>query len=170
MTINEAHRLVKALVGEDDFHDVEDVLSSYYDLAQTEIATTVCPIRKSCTLKAGKNVLLPDDLYRLIYVSESYERTDRNHITTDGGGDVVIKYFAYPKKLYDDSPETTELEVDKRAQAAIPYYAAAQTVLSDSDMRRYYAFMDMYNSILANVNASDRENSRLRIVKTEEIQ
>ena len=44
MTINHAHKLVRALIGEDDFHDVEDILVSYYDIAQREIATTVAPI------------------------------------------------------------------------------------------------------------------------------
>lgn len=169
MNIEKANKLVKALVGEDDFHDVKDVLSSYYDLAQIEIATTVSPIRKSCLLKAGELVRLPEDVYRLISVSTSYERPDRNHVKIDGKEDAQIVYFAYPEKIYDNSPLNTEFEVDANTQSAIPYYAAAQVVLADSDMRRYYAFMDMYNNILANATAADKEKSVFRVVKTEEM-
>lgn len=169
MNIAQANKLVRAFIGEDDFHDVEDVLASYYDLAQTEIATSVAPIRKSITVDGG-DIRLPDDLYRLISVSASYERTDRSHISTERGGEVEIKYFAYPQKLCEHSSPETEFEVDIAAHSAIPYFAAAQTVLSDSDMRRYYAFMDTYNGILSNLTASDREKGVMRIVKMEGMQ
>ena len=170
MTINHAHKLVKALVGEDDFHDVKDILTSYYDIAQREIATTVCPIKKVRTVKAGEKILLPKDVYRLCKVSASYERTDTEHIIIEGSGVAQITYYAYPERLYDDTPGYTEFEVEAAAQSAIPYFAAAQVVLADSDMRRYYAFMDSYNSILANVDSARKSYATVKVVKTEEMQ
>ena len=169
MTINHAHKLVRALIGEDDFHDVEDILVSYYDIAQREIATTVAPIKKTCTIKAGEVEKLPKDVYRLINVSSAYERPDREHIKIEGDSVGIITYYAYPERLYDDTPGYTEFEVEPSAQSAIPYYAAAQVVLADSDMRRYYAFLDNFNSILANVSLAEKERATLRVVKTEEM-
>ena len=167
MTVGHANRLVRALVGEDDFHDVEDILSSYYDIAQTEIATTVAPIFKTATVPCGKKVTLPSDLFRLISVSSGYERHDKTHITVIGDGSAVIGYYAFPQKLTDDVMPSQEFEVSAHLAPAIPYFAAAQTVLADSDMRRYYAFMDMYNSVLANVSAGREGKSLLTVVDLE---
>lgn len=165
MTINDANRLVLALVGEDDFHDVKDVLTSYYDLAQVEIATTVAPILKTFEARKGSN-RLPDDFYRICHVPTAYSRTDRNHISVDG--DVTVKYYAYPTRLKDDADGTTEFEVVSEAQQAIPYYAAARTVLSDSDMRRYYAFMDLYSSVLSSVAQQNTAASVMTVVQLED--
>lgn len=169
MTIDQANRLVKKLVGEDDFHDVDDILTSYYDLAQREIATFAAPIRKSIVVKCGEKVALPEDIYRLANVSVSYRRIDMSHIIADGEGEATVCYLAYPKRLTDDSPLTEEFEVCREAQIAIPYFAAAQTVLADSDMRRYYVFMDMFNSILSNVSQNNLSSSKLTVVRTEDI-
>ena len=169
MTISQANKLVKKLVGEDDFHDVEDVLTSYYDLAQREIATTAAPIRKSITVKCGEEITLPGDVYRLANVSVGYRRTDMSHIIAEGDGEATVCYLAYPAKLTDDTPITAEFEVCEQAQSAIVYFAAAQTVLADSDMRRYYVFMDMFNSILSNVAQNESLSSKLTVVRTEEM-
>ena len=165
MTVGQANRLVKALVGEDDFHDVEDILASYYDIAQREIATTVSPIYRTVKVGCGVIAKLPKDLFRLISVDRGYERPDKTHIIAIGDGEATVGYYAYPAKLSDDAPQNAEFEVSDNAQSAIPYFAAAQTVLSDSDMRRYYAFMDMYNDILSNAASSE---SSIRIVRLEE--
>ncbi len=164
MTINDANRLVLALVGEDDFHDVEDVLTSYYDLAQLEIATTVSPIEKSFVAQAG-TVELPLDVFRLKSIDAGYTRIDKRNLKLDKSG--VIKYYAYPIRLKDDTSGDTEFEISPEAQRAIPYYAAARIVLADSDMRRYYAFMDMYNSILASISASNNSASVMTVIEME---
>lgn len=167
MTVKDANKTVKRLVGEDDFHDVEDILASYYSLAQIQIATTVAPIERSFEAECGVTVTLPNDLYRLISVKGSYRRTDAKHIYIDGEGYVTVRYYAYPRTLSDNCDPFYEFEVSPEAQAAIPYYAAAQTVLADSDMRRYYAFMDMYNSILTNVADSNQRASVVTVVDLE---
>lgn len=169
MTVKDANKTVKRLVGEDDFHDVSDILASYYSLAQIQIASTIAPIERSFEAECGVTVTLPDDLYRLIRVKGSYRRTDAKHIYVEGEGYVTVRYYAYPKPLADDCDENTEFEVCPEAQAAIPYYAAAQTVLADSDMRRYYAFMEMYNAILTNVEGSRQKKSVLTVVDLEEM-
>lgn len=166
MTIGEANKIVKSLIGEDDFYYVSDVIASYYGIAQKLIATTVCPIVKSATLKCGKNVLLPDDLYRIKSISNGYVRTDRTHVDIDGEGEAKVWYYAYPANISDDTPDTYEFELDPEAQSALPFYAAAQTVLADSDMRRYNAFIDNFNNILSNIAQADAKPF-LTVVKTE---
>ena len=169
MTVNDANLLVKKLVGDDDFHDVSDVLASYYDIAQREIATTAAPIRKTIKVLCGVSVALPKDVYRLANVSAGYVRDDINHITVEGVGEAVVCYLAYPQRIGENTDGTYEFEVCAEAQSAIPYFAAAQTVLADSDMRRYYAFMDAFNSILANVAESRMLSAKITVVRTEEM-
>ncbi len=166
MTVAQANRIVRALIGEDDFHDIEDVIASYYSIAQKQIATTVCPIIRGAFIECGKKTELPHDLYRLKSVPASYTKEGSSHITIEGDGQVYILYYAYPKNIPDDCEGTTEFEIDAEAQSALPFYAAAQTVLADSDMRRYYAYMDSYNNILSNIAAANK-HAVLNIIKTE---
>ncbi len=166
MTVGQANKIVRGLIGEDDFHDVEDVIASYYSIAQCQIATTVCPIIKTKTLVCGESVLLPDDLFRIKNIPASYTREGAHNILIDGKGTVQITYYAYPKALLDDCPENTPFELDEEAQNALPYYAAAQTVLADSDMRRYNTFMDTYNNILSNI-AVNNKHAIMNIVSLE---
>lgn len=166
MTVAQANRIVRALIGEDDFHDIEDVIASYYSIAQRQIATTVCPIIRGAFIDCGKKTSLPHDLYRLKSVPASYTKEGSSHITVEGDGQVYILYYAYPKTIPDDCEGTTEFEIDAEAQSALPFYAAAQTVLADSDMRRYNAYMDSYNNILSNIAAANK-HAVLNIIKTE---
>ena len=166
MTVAQANRIVRALIGEDDFHDIEDVIASYYSIAQRQIATTVCPIIRGAFIECGKKTELPRDLYRLKSVPASYTKEGSTHITIEGDGQVYILYYAYPKNIPDDCEGTTEFEIDAEAQSALPFYAAAQTVLADSDMRRYNAYMDSYNNILSNIAAANK-HAVLNIINTE---
>ncbi len=166
MTVAQANRIVRALIGEDDFHDIEDVIASYYSIAQRQIATTVCPIIRGAFIECGRRTELPSDLYRIKSVPASYTKEGSTHITVEGEGQVYILYYAYPQNIPDDCEGTTEFEIDIEAQSALPFYAAAQTVLADSDMRRYNAYMDSYNNILSNIAAANK-HATLNIVKTE---
>ena len=148
MTVAEANRIVMRLVGEDDFHHVGDILKTYYAVAQRQIATTVCPIEKSMPLFAGEKVILPDEFYRIKRINCDYEKYGRTIIAAE---DTKLIYYAYPADVVSDEDE---FEIDPEAQNALPFYAAAQLVLSDSDMRRYTVFMDSYNFILSNISAS----------------
>lgn len=166
MTVGKANRIVKSLIGEDDYYDVCDVIASYYNIAQKLIATTVCPIIKTIELPCGENVLLPSDLFRLKNISKGYTRVDATHVNINGNGQAKVTYYAYPAEIYDDSPDSTEFEIDPEAQSALPFYAAAQTVLADSDMRRYNAFIDSFNGILSNIASVDAK-AVITVVKTE---
>ena len=166
MTVAQANKIVRALIGEDDFCEIKDVIASYYSIAQRQIATTVCPIIRGAFVECGKKVPLPADLYRIKSVPASYTKEGSSYITVEGEGKVYIIYYAYPAPIPDDCDGTTEFEVDAEAQSALPFYAAAQTVLADSDMRRYYAYMDSYNNILSNIAAANK-HAVLNIIKTE---
>lgn len=164
MTINDANRIVMKLVGEDDFHDVEDILTSYYDLAQVELATTAAPIEKSFKAESGV-VKLPDDFYRLKSIDTGYTRKDNGHIELETDG--TVKYYAYPVRLKDDTDKSTEFEISPEAQQAIPYYAAARIVLADSDMRRYYAFTELYSGIVSTIAQNNSSASVMTVVELE---
>ena len=165
MTVAQANKIVRALVGEDDFCQINDVIASYYSIAQRQIATTVCPIIRGAFVECGKKVPLPKDLFRLKSVPAGYTR-EGGYITVDGEGSVYIIYYACPAPIPDDCDGSAEFEIDAEAQSALPFYAAAQTVLADSDMRRYNAYMDSYNNILSNIAAANK-HAVLNIVKTE---
>lgn len=147
MTVEEANKTVMRLVGEEDFHHVGDILRTYYSMAQKQIATTVCPIEKTMSLSAGVETELPREFYRIKRLNCDYIRNGR-FITAKE--DTVITYYAYPADIVSDDDE---FEIDPEAQNALPYYAAAQLVLADSDMRRYTVFTDSYNFILSNIAA-----------------
>lgn len=165
MTVAQANKIVRALIGEDDFCQIKDVIASYYSIAQRQIATTVCPIIRGAFIECGKKVPLPSDLYRLKSVPASYTK-EGGYITISGEGTVYVIYYALPAPIPDDCDQATEFEVDAEAQSALPFYAAAQTVLADSDMRRYNAYMDSYNNILSNIAAANK-HAVLNIVSTE---
>ena len=169
MTINQANDMVRGLIGEDDYHHMKGVLAGYYDIAQKQIATTVSPIRKTFTAECGVETELPENMNRLAKADKSYRRTDENHIIAEGGGSATVQYFAYPKDITELSDGDTEFEVSREAQNAIPYFAAAYAVLSDSDMRRYYAFMDMYNNVLTNISADSDARAVMTVVRTEDM-
>ncbi len=148
MTAAEANRIVMRLVGEDDFHHVGDILKTYYGMAQRQIATTVCPIEKSMPLFAGEKTRLPDEFFRIKRINCDYEKSG---LFITAAEDTRLIYYAYPADIVSDEDE---FEIDPEAQNALPFYAAAQLVLADSDMRRYTVFIDSYNFILSNISAS----------------
>lgn len=158
MTVERANNIVKSLIGEDDFHIFESSLTEFYNIAQRQIATTVCPIIKTVVLEGGENTL-PSDLYRIRSVSCSYQRQG-DKIFTEPKERFTLTYLAYPK---DVSDKASVFETDPEAQSALPFYAAAQAVAADSDMRRFNSFMDSYNNILENI-AAQKKSVSVRVV------
>ena len=159
MTVDAANKTVLYLIGEKDYENAKDSFIAFYDMAQRQIATTVCPIVRQMTLTESVSAL-PEDLFRIKSVDATYTREGDN-IITDGKGTYTLTYYAYPKALTDGS---SQLEIDPEAQSALPFYAAAQAVIADSDMRRYNAFIDSYDNILANIAATAKQGT-LRVVK-----
>ncbi len=169
MTINQVNDLVRGLIGEDDYHHMKGVLAGYYDIAQKQIATTVSPIVKSFKVLGGVVTQIPDDTYRILGANVSFKRVDEKHIIAEGDKEVTVRYYAYPSEITEMTDPETEFEVCEHAQNAIPYFAAAYAVLSDSDMRRYYAFLDMYNTILSNIVQFDEGQAVMTVVRMEDM-
>ncbi len=170
MTIRQADDIVRGLIGEDDYRHMKKDLARLYDIAQRQIATTAAPIRRSFIAECGRLCRLPSDLYRLAGSDAGYRRVDDDHIILSGSGSAAVRYLAYPAQIDGNTDDDTEFEVRAEAQSAIPYFAAAYSVLSDSDMRRYYAFIDTYNNILSNIVAADRDMAAMTVVTAKEIQ
>ena len=169
MTVNEAHKTVKGLIGEDDFRHASGVLCGFYDIAQKQIATTVCPVEKSFTAPCGEPVPLPDDLFCVSGADAPYTLPDKRHILLTGSGSATVRYHAYPADITEDADGDTGFEIDVSVQSAIPLFAAAHAVLSDSDMRRYYAFIDAYNTVLRNAESRKNGQAHATVVRTEDM-
>ena len=71
----------------------------------------------------------------------------------------------YPDDITNSTPAEYTFEVSPEAQPAIVYYAAAQCMVTDTDQRPYYSFMERYNNILQNISDSKRLNASINIVK-----
>ena len=147
MTVAEANKTVLRLLGDDGFHHTADILNTYYSMAQRQIATTVCPIEKSMALAAGVKTLLPRELYRIKRINCDYVK-EGEYLTA--GEETTLIYYAYPA---DITSESDEFEINPEAQAALPYFVAAQLALADGDVRRHAVFTDSYNFILSNIAA-----------------
>lgn len=169
MTVNEAHKTVMGLIGEDDFRHASGVLCGFYDMAQKQIATTVCPIEKTFEADCGVTVTLPDDLFELAGASAAYKLVDGRHIVLSGQGRATVRYHAYPADVTESTDGDAQFEVDTSVQSAIPLYAAAHAVLSDSDMRRYYAFIDAFNTVLKNAESRRAQRMHATVLRTEDM-
>lgn len=176
MNISEAKTLVASLLDEETADEFEHKLPAFYDYAQKQIATTVDYIKKDITLVPDKTAdtdiaelvktRIGKRLYKLrkITSDDSFEHLHDNFYRFYAGGEYIISCCVYPDTIDKETPPEYEFEVSPEAQPAIVYYAAAQTVITDTDQRPYYAFMDRYNNILQNINDARRDNITVRAV------
>ncbi len=159
MTIADARKIVMYLLDEDSDEDFKGKVNSYFDIAQKQIATTVDFIQKQTQYSKAGTYPLPDDFFKIKRV----EGTDFEIIggSIKVSGPVTVWYFAYPSDIDESSSDDTEFEISVIGQSAIPYFAAAQLVITDTDMRPYYAFSDRYNNILQNITLSKNGNVKV---------
>lgn len=177
MTLQQANRKVANLLDEETADEFEHRLYDFYDYAQKQIATTVDHIEEIIKInpvfdgefdiaeqlyeRTGKR------LYKIckITTDADFKHLHKNSYQFYAGREYTITCYVYPETITEDTEPSYEFEISPEAQSAIIYYAAAQTMLTDTDQRPYYSLIDRYNNILQNISDVKRENINLNVVK-----
>ena len=68
-------------------------------------------------------------------------------------------YYRYPNEITADTPEETELEVDRDAQAIIPYFVGAYVMLGENDSIAIQ-LLNEYNAKLEMLRFNKKNNLR----------
>ena len=176
MNIRDVNTMVAGLIDEETIDEYSNKIRGYYDAAQKQIATTVDFVNAEFEMNIGEPAEIDIEKYIKINFSKRIYKLCK--ILSDKAPTRVfgLKYnfspgmyrifcYVYPEDITNSTPEDYEFEVSPEAQPAIAYYAAAKCVVTDSDQRPYYAFMDGYNNILQNINDSRNKNTSINIVK-----
>lgn len=139
------------------------------DTIQNEIATNIKPIEKYISLDSiNKKIDIPVDCFKLLKVYD----TDlspvnflihNNKIHLDEDGAFTLYYNKYPEKITNDTPNTTELEIDKDCQEALVYGVAAELCIND-EPELYDTYFDRYQNMLATIIARMQSETTARIV------
>lgn len=164
MTVQEARGKVLALF--DDEPQVTDYDGRIYtimDSVQTEIATTVKPIRKLLDVSTEeKKIQLPNDCFEVVRVLDSDMYPVPRWVLADGfvyveaDGDYKLQYNAYPAPIVDaDSVFSISLD----CQEALVYGVAAALV---NDEAQYDVYLAKYNNMLANI--FNRDKSHITVI------
>ena len=166
MDISSAKKLLRSLIGDDCFLEIKDNVNSYFDVAQKQIATTVDFIKRCIEAKGPAKVCLPEGGMRIVKVVSDgkSEIVDKGCVQLLDSADYKIYYYAYPATLDESTPDSYEFEVSPEAHSAIVFFAAANAVITDNDMRPYYAFNDRYNNILENIAKSRSDFGAVRVI------
>lgn len=178
MNLSQARDMVARLLDEETADEFQHKLPSFYDYAQKQIATTVDYIENNIIVTPLEDVRDTDiskelmtqtgkRLYKLrrIITDGEYKHLYDNVYRLYGGTDYRMLCYVYPDTISEETDLEYEFEVSPEAQPAIVYYAAAQTVITDTDQRPYYAFMDRYNNILQNISEARRNNVTVKVVE-----
>jgi len=133
------------------------------DSIQTEIATTVKPIKKYITLDSvNKKIEEPADCYEFLKVYDTdmspinflhFNKTI-HLIDEDEDGTFTLYYNKYPLSIDKDTPNNYQLEIDKECQEALVYGVAAGLCINDEpELYQDYAarYKEMLTNILANI-------------------
>ncbi len=168
MDISSAKKLLRSLIGDDCYQEISDIVNSYFDVAQKQIATTVDFIERSVEAKGPGTITLPENSMRIARVKSEndseFEIKSSKAVELLSDDDYTVYYYAYPTVLDDSTPDSYEFEVSPEAHSAIVFFAAANAVITDNDMRPYYAFNDRYNNILENIASAKRTGGAVKVV------
>lgn len=175
MNISEANKMVAALLDEEALDEYEEQVHGYYNTAQNQIATTVAPITVFFDLVFEKKSQIDlvkyiknefsREVYRVkrILSDSDYERVYKDEFIFSPGR-YRVYCDVYPEKITLSTSKETEFEVVAEAHAAVCYFAAAQCVVNDSDLRRYHYFMEQYNGILMNISDARSRSVSIKVV------
>lgn len=161
MTLEEAKNKVYMLLDEhsaggeiEHDEDIEKKMTAFFDTAQKTLAQIKKILRETEIFPTlGKIVYeMPADFYALYRVWAD-GRAATNRLRWRGGklivpegyaAEIVVEYFALPKTIPADAPDSYEFEIAPDACECMPYYVAAQQLLPDLVMD-YGAMLQMYN-------------------------
>lgn len=158
MTIGQVKELVIALLDEKTDRDYKNKIPLFIDQGQRQIASFACPILKSeVVIFDVKGTDLPPLCHRVIKAEKDGREVCFSvfgqKICFSHSGEYTVFYEKRPDAITLETPLDTQLEIREDAAAALPYYVAAQCILKEHDQRYYFALLDNYNGIMANLRA-----------------
>lgn len=161
-----------------DDEETKAKLNTMIELAQIQL----CQLKKSerrCALLESQGQTdaqtgwvrwpLPADFYQARRVmsgqEEVWAEVYDGHVTARAGqGPLELRYYAYPPEIGDDTPEETEMTLDRDILQALPYAVAADLLKADPSAD-YAAFEQKYMGLLANLDPR-RGTGRLTVTQT----
>jgi len=152
MTLKDIFNKVAVAMDEVDLSDYMQKIYECADSVQREVAVFASPIIKHVLLKAEHGRLeLPANCYEPLALAVGNARI-RYTNTGDGflickDGEYDLKYNAYPLKITDKTPLSTNLDITKEGAEAMVYGICAGLCIND-EPELYSAYMDRYNGIL----------------------
>lgn len=130
--------------------DINNKMNDFFDMAQKEMANYKKIIRETeIELDGSEFEELPEDFVDYFRIWKNGKLTDLypvigGKIYTKGQtGTILIEYFAMPQTIDADTPDTYEFEVTEDAANCLPFYVAAQQLITDLVVD-YSALWNMY--------------------------
>ena len=159
-------------------------LPFFAESAQLLVATSARPIpalfsilpeRAEGTEGTYLRFSLPEDCWRLTGRGLGVVRDGRffrsgDYLELGGGailvpkasfGAVTIEYYRYPRPLGASPEDGAEFDNVPEAQAALPYYAAAQLMMNENNSFAYAALMGQFEARLERMRAALRAQEGL---------
>ena len=146
-----------------------DKIYPLIDTIQREIATIVKPIKKySTVVSSNLQIDFPTDCFEFLRVyntdlSPVKYQIINGIIYVEDDGTYTLYYNKYPDTIDVNTPNETELEIDKDCQEALVYGVCAGICIND-EPELYDTYSDRYNTMLANITSRMQNNSTARIV------
>lgn len=169
MTLGEGKRKVLMLLDEYSAggtvtkdEDIDKKMADFFDMAQKDIAQHKGILRSAELVPdgSGRGCMLPDDFQKLFCVWRDGRLVNgpvimAGQLLTRSGDTtpLLVEYFAKPKSIGPNTPDTDEFEVDEDAANCMPYFVAAQHLLPDLVVD-YSAFWNMYLTMKAALDVS----------------
>ena len=163
MTLGEAKNKVYMLLDEhsaggeiEHDEDLELKMTALFDTAQKMLAQKKRIVREyRLPLEAGKTAYeMPPDFAapRLIWAGGRVTRSLRwrsgKLLVPESCADVTVEYYAVPRTIPADAPDSYEFEIAPDACECMPFYVAAQHLLPDL-VTDYGAMLTMYDRAVA---------------------
>lgn len=138
--------------------DINNKMNDFFDMAQKDMAC-YCPILKTAEIELTglAEEPLPENFERYFRVwkdgkiHKKYPIIDRKMQTKGEMGTVTIEYLASPTTITQSTPDSYVFEVKEDAANALPFYVAAQQLITDLVVD-YNALWQMYLAHKAQVN------------------
>ena len=148
MTLGEAKANVYMLLDEysnggavEEDEDLEMKMTAFFDIAQKELASIKKIMRVyRVEREAGKTEYeMPEDFSALFKIWENGENATRQYNWRGGKlqipesvrGEVEVEYYAMPKTIPENAPDEYKFEIAEDAAQCMPFYVAAQQLLTD---------------------------------------
>lgn len=174
MTLGEAKNKVYMLLDEhssggeiEHDADLELKMTAFFDIAQKQLAgIKKIFAMKSYVLKSGVTGYRPPKKLSTairLYVDGKLKRVlwQGGELYIPWSGKVaVLEYFKIPDDLNSESDDETEFEIAEDAQECMPFFVAAQHLVSDLVMD-YGAMLTMYDRMVSTLN-TDVPEARAR--------